>query len=119
MKQIEEQYTGPRVLPQVRIGEKVFTIDLRLREFRDSQEPWLNVGFDSRDGRILCQQTGISGAAGAGHTLSCRVILMALNCFAATAASFCKSQARFVAASAAKEPCSALPSGIFTAQSRK
>jgi hypothetical protein len=61
MEQIEEQYTGPRVLPQVRIGEKIFTIDLRLREFREPQKPWLNVPFDSKDGRILCQQANIVG----------------------------------------------------------
>ena len=66
MEQVEEQYTGPLVLPQVRIGEKVFTIDLRLREFRDSQKPWLNVAFNSDDGRVLCQQTGIVGCSRCG-----------------------------------------------------
>jgi hypothetical protein len=51
--------TGPRVLPVVQYGQTRYFADLRLRQFRDIENPHNYVDFDSEQGRLICRQTGV------------------------------------------------------------
>ena len=51
--------TGPRVLPVVQYGQIRYFADLRLRQFRDIENPHNYVDFDSEQGRLICRQTGV------------------------------------------------------------
>ena len=47
--------TGPRVLPVVQYGQIRYFADLRLRQFRDIENPHNYVEFDSEQGRLICR----------------------------------------------------------------
>jgi len=51
--------TGPRVLPVVQYGSTRYFADLRLRQFRDIENPHNYIDFDSKQGRLMCRQTGV------------------------------------------------------------
>ena len=55
----QEVFTGPWALPVVRNGLTSYFADLRLRQFRDVNNPHNYVDFDSEQGRLICRQSGI------------------------------------------------------------
>ena len=55
----QKAVTGPRILPVVQCGPTRYFADLRLRQFRDIENPHNYVDFDSEQGRVMCKQTGI------------------------------------------------------------
>ena len=55
----QKAVTGPRVLPVVQYGQTRYFADLRLRQFRDIENPHNYVDFDSEQGRLICRQTGV------------------------------------------------------------
>jgi hypothetical protein len=57
-KTADSNQMGVRVLPQVRIQSKTFTIDLRLGEFRNT-ETLDSIAFNSEEGQLYCQLLGI------------------------------------------------------------
>ncbi len=60
MKRVKQEViTGPRVLPVVRYGPTRYFADLRLKQFRDIENPHNFVDFDSEQGRLMCRQTGV------------------------------------------------------------
>jgi hypothetical protein len=74
MKDRQEQW--PKVLPEVRMGDRAYVIDLRLGEFRRADDPSIRVVFDSVDGQIrsdhanvqTCQACGVSVIVPGGLT---------------------------------------------------
>ncbi len=55
----QEAITGPMVLPVVQYGPTRYFADLRLKQFRDMENPHNFVDFDSEQGRLMCRQTGV------------------------------------------------------------
>jgi len=51
--------TGPRVLPVVQYGPIRYFADLRLKQFRDIENPHNYIEFNSEQGRLICRQTGV------------------------------------------------------------
>jgi len=51
--------TGPMTLPIVQYGQERYFADLLLGQFRDIDDPHRFVDFDSEQGRLMCQQTGV------------------------------------------------------------
>ena len=51
--------TGPVGSPMVRYGSKQYFADLRLREFREIENPHNGIVFDSEKGQLMCRQAGI------------------------------------------------------------
>jgi hypothetical protein len=56
---MEEDTGGQEVLPVVQIGPRHYAVDLRLRQFRNVEDPHEHVDFDSEKGRRMCEQAGI------------------------------------------------------------
>jgi len=52
-------FAGPWVLPQVQYGPTRYFADLRLRQFREVDNPHNYVEFASEEGQLMCQQAGI------------------------------------------------------------
>ena len=50
---------GPWVLPIVCYGAVQYFADLRLRQFRNINDPFESVDFDSEQGRQICLHNGI------------------------------------------------------------
>lgn len=48
-----------RFLPHFNFGGIDYTIDLRIGEFRETEKPWVSIKFDSEQGSIMCEYTGI------------------------------------------------------------
>lgn len=46
-------------MPIVRVGPMQYFTDLRLRQFRDINNPHNYVDFDSEQGRQMCERTGV------------------------------------------------------------
>ncbi len=59
MKMEEEDIGGPWVLPIVRNGPTQYFADLRLRQFRNVKNPHEYSGFDSEQGKQMCEHSGI------------------------------------------------------------
>jgi hypothetical protein len=59
MEKKREEAGGPWVLPMVQHGPTQYFTDLRLRQFRNVQNPHEYVDFDSEQGRQMCEQAGI------------------------------------------------------------
>ena len=59
MEKKREEAGGPWVLPIIQRGPTQYFADLRLRQFRNVQNPHDYVDFDSEQGRQMCEQTGI------------------------------------------------------------
>ena len=55
----QEVFAGPWTLPIVRYGETMYFADLRLKQFRDIDNPHNYVEFDSERGYNMCMQNGI------------------------------------------------------------
>jgi len=55
----QKAVTGPRILPVVQYEQIRYFAGLRLRQFRDIENPHNYVDFDSEQGRVMCKQTGI------------------------------------------------------------
>ena len=51
--------TGPRILPIAQLGKIQYFVDLRLRQFRDVNNPHNYVDFNSEQGRQMCEHTGV------------------------------------------------------------
>ena len=50
---------GPWVLPVVRYGTTQYFADLRLRQFRNVQNPHEYLDFESEQGKEMCRRCGI------------------------------------------------------------
>jgi hypothetical protein len=61
MEQVEQEevFAGPRTLPIVRHDANMYFADLRLKQFRDIDNPHNYVDFDSERGQHMCMQNGI------------------------------------------------------------
>jgi hypothetical protein len=61
MEQVKQQevLAGPRTLPMVRHEATMYFADLRLKQFRDINNPHNYVDFDSEHGQLMCMQNGI------------------------------------------------------------
>lgn len=61
MEQAEQKgvFAGPWTLPIVRVDTTMYFADLRLRQFRDINNPHNYVDFDSERGRHMCRQNGV------------------------------------------------------------
>jgi hypothetical protein len=59
MEKKREEAAGPWVLPIVWHGAIQYFTDLRLRQFRNVKSPHDYVDFDSKEGRQMCEHTGI------------------------------------------------------------
>jgi hypothetical protein len=70
MKSNEDKWLTPWILPEVRWENTIYTVDLKLKEFRDSQRPYLNIPIDSKQGQFLCKHCGIIGCP------SCQTYIM-------------------------------------------
>ena len=81
--------TGPRVLPVVQYRQIRYFADLRLKQFRDNENPHNYVDFDSEQGRLICRQTGVIWCPECGmsvivskaseqHNLRCMHCMMSL-----------------------------------------
>jgi len=55
----QEVFTGPWALPIVRYGAVKYFADLRLKQFRDINNPHNYVDFDSERGQRICRQNGV------------------------------------------------------------
>jgi len=55
----KEVFTGPRVLPLVQYEATMYFADLRLKQFRDINDPHNYIDFDSDRGQHMCMQNGI------------------------------------------------------------
>ena len=52
-------FAGPWVLPQVQYGPMRYFVDLRLRQFRDVDNPHNYIDFASEEGQQVCRQAGV------------------------------------------------------------
>jgi len=59
MEKKREEAGGPWVLPIVQHGATQYFADLRLRQFRNVEDPHDYVDFDSDKGQQMCEQAGI------------------------------------------------------------
>ena len=61
MEQVKQQeaFAGPWALPIVQDEATMYFADLRLRQFRQINNPHNYVDFDSEEGRKMYEQTGI------------------------------------------------------------
>ena len=61
MEQVKQQevFAGPWTLPIVRHEATMYFADLRLKQFRDIDNPHNYVDFDSERGQQMCMQNGI------------------------------------------------------------
>ena len=50
---------GPWVLPIVVYGGVQYFADLRLRQFRNINNPFDSVDFDTEQGQLMCQHNGV------------------------------------------------------------
>jgi hypothetical protein len=64
MKNRQERW--PKVLPQVRIEDRTYIIDLRLGEFRRADDPCIRVVFDSVDGQLLGEHANVQTCRACG-----------------------------------------------------
>ena len=55
----QDVFAGPWVLPQVQYGRTRYFADLRLRQFRNVDNPHDYVDFASEQGQQMCRQAGI------------------------------------------------------------
>jgi hypothetical protein len=51
--------TGPRVLPVIQVGPVRYYADLRLGQFRETDNPHHYIEFNSKQGQLMCRQNGI------------------------------------------------------------
>jgi len=65
----QKAVTGPRVLPVVQYGQIRYFADLRLRQFRDIENPHNYVDFDSEQGLLMCRQPGVIRCPGCGMSV--------------------------------------------------
>ena len=59
METQQDIFAGPWVLPQVQYGPRRYFADLRLRQFRDVENPHDYIDFASERGQHMCRQAGI------------------------------------------------------------
>jgi hypothetical protein len=59
MEEKKQDSGGPWALPIVQVGPTQYFADLRLRQFRDVNNPHNYVDFDSEQGRHMCERTGV------------------------------------------------------------
>ena len=59
MESEQDVFGGPWALPIVQVGPTQYFADLRLRQFRDVNNPHNYVDFDSEQGRHMCERTAI------------------------------------------------------------
>jgi len=61
MEQVKQQevFAGPWTLPIVRHEQTMYFADLRLKQFRDINNPHNCIDFDSVQGQQICTQNGI------------------------------------------------------------
>ena len=59
MEAQQDVFAGPWVLPQIQHGSTRYFADLRLRQFRDVQDPHNYIDFASEQGQQMCRQAGI------------------------------------------------------------
>jgi len=59
MEKKTEEASGPWVLPMVQHGPTQYFTDLRLRQFRNVQNPHDCVDFNSEKGKQMCECCGI------------------------------------------------------------
>lgn len=60
METQQDVFAGPWVLPQIQVGATQYFADLRLKQFRDVDNPHNYVDFASEQGRLICRQAGIT-----------------------------------------------------------
>jgi len=66
METQQDVFAGPWVLPQVQYGPTRYFADLRLRQFRDVDNPHNYIDFASAKGQLMCRQAGIMVCPGCG-----------------------------------------------------
>jgi len=54
-----EEYSGPWILPVIYYRMKRYFVDLKLRQFREIEDPQNWPDFDSEQGRRMCRQSGV------------------------------------------------------------
>ena len=59
MEAQQDILAGPWVLPQIQYGPIRYFADLRLRQFRDVDDPHNYIDFASEQGQLMCRQAGI------------------------------------------------------------
>jgi hypothetical protein len=59
----------PKVLPMVQLGAKTYFVDLRLRQFREVNNPHLYVDFGSDAGRQMCGMANIVSCPDCGISI--------------------------------------------------
>jgi len=55
----QDVFAGPWILPQIQYGPTRYFADLRLRQFRDVENPHNYIDFSSEQGQLMCRQAGI------------------------------------------------------------
>lgn len=75
----QKAVSGPRILPVVQCGPTGYFADLRLRQFRDIDNPHNYVDFDSEQGRVMCKQTGILWCSECGMSVIVSKVLEQQN----------------------------------------
>jgi len=55
----KDGFSGPWVLPMVQFERKRYIVDLRLRQFREFNNPHNYVDFDTEQGKHMCEQAGV------------------------------------------------------------
>jgi len=75
-------WQGPRMLPILRLPEAGYFIDLQLGQFRDIEDPGNYIGFETEEGRRMCQQANVLSCSkcGAHIIVSSRLRTDWLNC---------------------------------------
>ncbi len=66
METRQDVFAGPWVLPQVQYGPSRYFADLRLRQFRNVDDPHHYIDFSSEQGQRMCRQAGITVCPGCG-----------------------------------------------------
>jgi len=66
METQQDVFAGPWVLAQVQYGPTRYWADLRLRQFRDVDNPHDAIDFASEQGQRMCRQAGITVCPGCG-----------------------------------------------------
>jgi hypothetical protein len=74
-RQAGEGFAGPWVLPIVYYETRRYFIDLRLRQFREVENPHDFHDFDGEGGRQMCRQTGVTVCPACGMAVIVATIL--------------------------------------------
>lgn len=63
------QEVGPKVLPMIQLGAEIYFVDLRLKQFRQVNNPHVCVEFGSDAGRLMCGRANIVSCPDCGVSM--------------------------------------------------